>query len=77
MRRTTLVGSALACCVLLPAHMYLRDLTARVAPFLLLMPDRDLIRFGLCLLAAGAFLGFTGSAVSIRRFLLRRPGWQT
>lgn len=72
-----LVGSALACCVLLPAHMYLRDLSARVTPFLLLMPDRELIRFGLGLLAAGAFLGFTGSAVSIRRYLQRRPGWQT
>ncbi len=72
-----LVGSAIACCLLIPAHMYLRDLTVRVAPFFLLMPDRDLVKFGLCLLAAGAFLGFTGSAVSLRRFLRRRPGWQS
>jgi len=72
-----LLGSAIACCLVIPAHMYLRDLTARVAPFFLLMLDRELVKFGFGLLATGALLGLTGSAVSIRRFLLKRPEWQT
>ncbi len=72
-----LLGSALAACLLIPAHMYLRSLSAHSAPFFLLMPDRDMLPFGLCLLLTGALLGLTGSAVSLRRFLRRRPEWQT
>lgn len=71
------LGSVLACCALIPAHMYLRSLSARAAPFFLLMPDRALVAFGLYLVLAGALLGLTGSAISIRRFLRRRPGWQS
>jgi len=70
-----LLGAAIACCLLIPAHMYLRALSARAAPFLLLLPDRALLTFGLGLLLAGALLGFTGSLVSLRRFLTRRPEW--
>lgn len=72
-----LLGAALACCVLVPAHMYLRALTARSAPFFLLAPDQFLIRFTLWLLAAGVALGLLGSAVSVRRFLSRRPEWHS
>lgn len=72
-----LLGSALACCLLIPAHMYLRHLSAHFASFVLLMPDRAMLTFGLGLLLAGALLGVTGSAVSIRRFLRRRPEWHT
>jgi len=71
-----IIGAAIACCLLIPAHMYLRDLSTRAAPFFQLMPDRALIGFALGLLLTGALLGLTGSAVSIRRFLARRPGWQ-
>ena len=71
------LGAAAACCLLIPAHMYLRSLSARAAPFFLLMPDRAMLTFGLCLLLTGAFLGLTGSIVSVRRFLLRRPDWHT
>lgn len=69
------LGAALACCVLVPAHMYLRSLTARAAPFFLLAPDRALLPFALYLLAAGAVLGLLGSGVSVRRFLSHRPEW--
>jgi cell division protein FtsX len=72
-----LLGAALACCLLVPAHMYLHSLSARAAPFLRLLPDRAMLSFGLGLLLAGALLGLTGSIVSIRRFLLRRPEWHT
>jgi cell division transport system permease protein len=72
-----LIGSALAACLLIPAHMYLRSLSAHSAPFFLLMPDRAMLSFGLYLLLTGALLGLTGSAVSLRRFLRRRPEWQT
>jgi len=71
------LGAAAACCLLIPAHMYLRSLSARAAPFFLLMPDRAMLSFGLCLLLTGALLGLTGSIVSVRRFLLRRPDWHT
>ena len=70
-----LIGSALACCMLVPAHMYLRDLSARAAPFFFLLPDSALLSFSLYLLLAGAMLGLTGSALSIRRYLRRRPEW--
>ncbi len=70
-----LAGSALACCILIPAHMYLRDLSARAAPFFFLLPDRALLPFTLYLLLAGAVLGLTGSAVSIRRYLRQKPEW--
>jgi len=72
-----IIGAAVACCLLVPAHMYLHQLSARAAPFFQLMPDRALIGFVFSVLLAGAFLGLTGSAISIRRFLARRPGWQT
>jgi cell division transport system permease protein len=72
-----IIGSAIACCLLVPAHMYLHALSARAAPFFQLMPDRALIGFVLGALLLGALLGLTGSAISIRRFLARRPGWQT
>ena len=71
-----LFGAVLSCCVLLPAHMYLRDISARSAPFFLLVPDRALLPFGLCLGLAGGLLGLTGAAVSVRRYLRRKPGWQ-
>ena len=71
-----LIGSAVACCLLIPAHMYLHDLSIRAAPFFRLMPDHALLRFSAGLLLTGAILGTTGSAISIRRFLRRHPGWQ-
>jgi hypothetical protein len=36
-----------------------------------------MLTFGLYLLLTGALLGLTGSAVSLRRFLRRRPEWHT
>ncbi|UCC67527.1 MAG: hypothetical protein JSV79_10420 [Armatimonadota bacterium] len=71
-----LLGAAIASCVLVPVHMYLRDLSARATPFLFLAPDRALLPFTLYLLLAGALLGVTGSVVSIRRYLRRKPEWE-
>jgi len=71
------LGAILSCCLLLPAHMYLRTLSERSAPFLLLAPDNALIAFGLGLVLAGGFLGLTGSAFSVRRYLRRKPEWQS
>jgi len=71
------LGAALSCCVLLPAHMYLRSLSERSTLFLLLAPDNALITFGVGLIVAGAFLGLTGSAFSVRRYLRRKPEWQS
>jgi cell division transport system permease protein len=70
------LGAALACCVLIPAHMYLRSLTARSAPFLLLAPDSILLPSSLGLLLVGALLGVTGSTLSVRRYLRQKPEWQ-
>ena len=69
------LGAAVACCVLIPAHMYLRTLSADVAPFFFLAPNTILLPFALYLLLAGGLLGLTGSAVSVRRFLRGRPEW--
>jgi cell division transport system permease protein len=71
------IGAVLACCLLLPVHMYLRSLSAESVPFVVLVPDGVLVWFGLGLLAAGIVLGFTGSAFSVRRYLGRKPEWQT
>ncbi len=70
------IGAWLACCVLIPAHMYLRTVAARSAPFFLLQPDRALLPFGCYLILGGALLGLIGSAFSLRRFLRRKPEWQ-
>jgi cell division transport system permease protein len=69
------LGAALACCILVPAHMYLRSLTARSAPFVFLAPDSSMLPFAVILLLAGALLGLTGSAISIRRYMSGRPEW--
>jgi cell division transport system permease protein len=71
------LGAILACCVLVPTHMYLRTLSARSAPFVLLAPDSALVPFTIALLVAGAVLGLTGSAFSVRRYLRRRPEWHS
>lgn len=74
-----LLGAALACCVLVPAHMYLRSLVERAAPLgplFFLAPDSILLPFGLYLLLAGMVLGGLGSALSVRRFLRRRIEWE-
>ena len=71
------VGAALAVCMLLPVHMFLRSRSAESVPFIVLAPDSILVWFGLGLLAAGLVLGFTGSAFSVRRYLRKRPEWHT
>lgn len=71
------LGALLACCMLIPAHMYLRTLSERSAPFLLLAPDNALLTFGSAVVLAGAFLGLTGSALSVRRYLRRKPEWHS
>jgi cell division transport system permease protein len=71
------IGAWIACCLLVPGHMYLRTLAARNAPFFLLQPDEALIPFALYLILGGAALGVIGSLFSLRRFLRRRPEWQT
>ncbi len=71
------LGAMLASCLLIPAHMYLRSLSERSAPFLLLAPDNTLLSFGLGLTLAGAILGLSGSAFSVRRYLRRRPEWHS
>ncbi len=71
------VGAVLACCFLVPAHMYLRSLSERSAPFLLLAPDNVLLVFGIAVAASGAVLGLTGSAFSVRRYLRRKPEWHS
>ena len=72
-----MLGAILGCCLLIPAHMYLRSVSERSAPFLLLAPDAALVTFGVGLVAAGAFLGLTGSAFSVRRYLRRKPEWHS
>ena len=69
------LGAVLACCLLIPAHLYLRSLTAHSAPFLLVAPNTTLLPFALGLVLAGALLGLTGSVFSVRRFLGRKPEW--
>jgi len=71
------LGATLAACILLPAHMYLRSLSAESVPFVVLAPDSILTWFGFGLLAAGAALGLTGSTFSVRRYLRRKPEWHT
>jgi len=72
------LGAVLTCCVLIPLHMYLGSLARRSYPSLfLLVPDSTLLPVALCVIAAGGFLGITGSMLSIRRYFRRRPGWQT
>jgi cell division transport system permease protein len=71
------LGALLASCLLLPAHMYLRSLSAESLPFVVLAPDNLLTWFGLGMFAAGAALGLTGSAFSVRRYLRKKPEWQT
>jgi cell division transport system permease protein len=71
------LGAILASCILLPAHMYLRSLSAKSVPFVVLAPDNILTWFGLGLFAAGTVLGLTGSAFSVRRYLRRKPEWHT
>jgi len=71
------VGAVLSACILLPVHMYLRSRSAESVPFIVLAPDSILAPFGLGLLLAGIVLGFTGSAFSVRRYLRKRPEWQT
>ncbi len=69
------LGTLLACCILVPAHMYLRSLSAHSVPFMTMLPDNDLILFGLGVLLGGVILGLTGSAFSVRRYLRRKPEW--
>jgi cell division transport system permease protein len=69
------LGTLLACCLLLPAHMYLRSASARSVPFITMLPDKDLVPFGLGVLLGGIVLGLTGSAFSVRRYLRRKPEW--
>ncbi len=69
------VGAVLACCILIPAHMYLRSLSER--SFVLLAPDSVLLTFGAAVVIAGAVLGLTGSTLSVRRYLRRRPEWHS
>jgi cell division transport system permease protein len=71
------LGAILASCFLLPGHMYLRNLSAKSVPFVVLAPDSILTWFELGLFAAGAVLGLTGSAFSVRRYLRRKPEWHT
>jgi cell division transport system permease protein len=69
------VGATVACCLLVPAHMYLRTVAHRAAPFFLLQPDSTLIPFSICMVVGGAVLGVIGSSFSMRRFMRRRPEW--
>jgi len=69
------LGAVVACCILIPAHMYLRNLSAQSAPFVILAPDSTLLPFGVYLVSAGAVLGLTGSGFSVRRYLRRKPEW--
>lgn len=69
------LGALLACCILIPAHMYLRSLSER--SFVLLAPDSVLLTFGAAVVIAGAVLGLTGSTLSVRRYLRRRPEWHS
>jgi cell division transport system permease protein len=72
-----LLGATVTCCILIPVHMYLRSVASRSAPFWALAPDYQLLHFGLAVIAAGAVLGLTGSAFSVRRYLHRKPRWHT
>ncbi len=71
------LGAAFAASILLPVHVFLRARSAESVPFITLAPDSILLWFGLGVLAAGIVLGFTGSAFSVRRYLRKKPEWQT
>ncbi len=64
------LGVLLACCLLVPAHMYLRALAAHSGWTLVqLLPDDQLYLIAAILALAGMVLGFAGAALSLRRFL--------
>jgi cell division transport system permease protein len=68
-----LIGAALACCVLVPGHMYLRALAAQSGwTVIKLLPDGQLIPLAAALAGFGVLLGFCGAALSLRRFLSHR-----
>ncbi|NIM07372.1 MAG: hypothetical protein GTN69_09835 [Armatimonadetes bacterium] len=67
-------GALLACCVLVPVHMYLRALAANSGWALLkLLPDDQLLPIAVALIASGTLLGVAGAWLSLRRFLSRDP----
>lgn len=65
-----LVGATLACCILVPIHMYLRAQAANAGwAWIQLLPDNELLAVAAVLIFGGALLGAAGAWLSLRRYL--------
>ncbi len=72
------LGAVLACCLLVPVHLYLgAAILHSDKPFLQLQPATALYAFAVYLVLGGALLGLLGSALSIYKVLRHRPEWQS
>jgi cell division transport system permease protein len=64
------LGALLACCILVPLHMYLRALAADSGWTLLqLLPDSLMLPFALVLVLGAVLFGIAGAFLSLSRFL--------
>jgi|GEM_PF-826356 len=64
------LGATLACCVLVPLHMYLRALAAESGWTLLqLLPDSLMLPFALVMVLGAVLFGIAGAGLSLSRFL--------
>jgi cell division transport system permease protein len=66
------LGATLACCILVPLHMYLRALAAVSGWTLLqLLPDSSMLPFALTIVLGAVLFGIAGAGISLARFLSR------
>jgi cell division transport system permease protein len=66
------LGATLACCILVPLHMYLRALAeASGWPLLQLLPDSLMLPFALTVVLGAVLFGMAGAGISLSRFLSR------
>jgi cell division transport system permease protein len=64
------IGSLIACCILIPLHMYLRALAVSSGGTILqLLPDEQMLPISAALIGCGVLLGIAGAGLSLRRFL--------
>jgi cell division transport system permease protein len=64
------LGALLACCLLVPTHMYLRAKTAHSGwAMIQLLPDNQVLTIAAEIIAGAMLLGVAGALLSLRRFL--------